>query len=358
MDLNLTEDQETIRDVFAAFFDRETGPERARAAEPFGFDSDAWDRLKETGAPGMGVPEAAGGAGASLADLVVVATEAGARIAPLPLIDHQVTARLLATVGACDANVLSGATIAGLVVRPMDGEIARTVPTGSVANFLIALVDDRLVATNAPPGNHLPNHGCLPLAHRDFAGAAVLTEGAEAVAAHRRAVDEWRTLTAATLVGIAREALVLGVEYVKHRAQFGRPVGSFQAIQHLLADLPGLIDGAHLLTAKAAWAGDRSSVGILGILDVDANDVTDFAALAAMALVAAGEAATVATDRSLHVHGGYGFSEEYDIQLYYRRARGLSYLLDDPARECRRLFSILLNDPDGLHKSSQEAGQH
>mgnify|MGYP001250158671 CR=1 FL=1 len=65
MDLNLTEDQETIRDVFAAFFDRETGPERARAAEPFGFDSDAWDRLKETGAPGMGVPEAAGGAGAA-----------------------------------------------------------------------------------------------------------------------------------------------------------------------------------------------------------------------------------------------------------------------------------------------------
>ncbi len=358
MDLNLTEDQETIRGVFAAFFNRETGPERARASEPFGFDSEAWERLKETGAPGMGVSEANGGAGASLADLVVVATEAGAHIAPLPLIDHQVAARLLATVSTCDENVLSGTTIAGLVVRPMNGEIAHTVPTGSVANFLIALVDDRLVATNTPPGIHLPNHGCLPLAHRDFAGATLLAEGLEAVAAHHRATDEWRTLTAATLVGIAREALLLGVDYVKQREQFGRPVGSFQAIQHLLADLPGLIDGAHLLTAKAAWAGDRASAGVPGVLDVDANDVTDFAALAAMALVAAGEAATVATDRSLHVHGGYGFSEEYDIQLYYRRARGLSYLLDDPARECRRLSSILLNTPEDLHKSDQEAGQH
>jgi len=64
-----------------------------------------------------------------------------------------------------------------------------------------------------------------------------------------------------------------------------------------------------------------------------------------MALVSAGEAATTATDRSLHVHGGYGFSEEYDIQLYFRRARALTVVLDDPARECRRLADLLLAGP-------------
>ena len=68
MDLDLTEDQEAICTVFAAFFDGETGPARAREAEPTGFDAAAWERLLETGAPGMGVPEAAGGGGASLAD--------------------------------------------------------------------------------------------------------------------------------------------------------------------------------------------------------------------------------------------------------------------------------------------------
>ena len=122
-------------------------------------------------------------------------------------------------------------------------------------------------------------------------------------------------------------------------------MGSFQAVQHLLADLPGLLNGARLLTAKAAWAGDRASAGELGVLDVDANDVTDFGALATMALVVAGEAATTSTDRSLHVHGGYGFSEEYDIQLFFRRARALALLLGDPARECRRLADRMFPDP-------------
>ncbi len=80
--------------------------------------------------------------------------------------------------------------------------------------------------------------------------------------------------------------------------------------------------------------------------------MTDFPALAAMALVAAGEAAALATDRSLHVHGGYGFSEEYDIQLYYRRARALAFVLDDPARECRRLAGMFLATGDGRPPAS------
>ncbi|MEO2085899.1 MAG: acyl-CoA dehydrogenase family protein, partial [Acidimicrobiales bacterium] len=134
----------------------------------------------------------------------------------------------------------------------------------------------------------------------------------------------------------------LGVDYARERRQFGRPIGSFQAIQHLLADLPGLLDGARLLTAKAAWAGDRAVAGQTGVADIGDNEITDFATLACMALVSAGEAATTATDRSLHVHGGYGFSEEYDIQLYFRRARALTVVLDDPARECRRLADMLL----------------
>jgi alkylation response protein AidB-like acyl-CoA dehydrogenase len=145
-------------------------------------------------------------------------------------------------------------------------------------------------------------------------------------------------LVAAALGGIADAALDLGVEYAKARQQFGVPIGSFQAVQHGLADLPALIDGARLLAHKAAWAGERTEPGRC---DVDDNDVTDFSSLASMAFLFATDAAARATDRSLHVHGGYGFSAEYDIQLYYRRARGWPLVLDDPGRECLRLADRL-----------------
>ncbi len=145
-------------------------------------------------------------------------------------------------------------------------------------------------------------------------------------------------LLAATLAGVADAAMDLGVEYAKVRQQFGVPIGSFQAVQHGLADLPALVDGARLLAHKAAWAGDRDEPGHS---DVDDNDITEFATLASMAYVFATDAAARSTDRSLHFHGGYGFSEEYDIQLFYRRARGWPLVLDDPGRECLQLADRL-----------------
>jgi len=352
VDLALTNDQETLREVFTDVFAGQGGPERARAAEPLGFDPDAWGRLLETGAPGMGVAESRGGGGATLADLAVVAEEYGAAIAPLPLVEHAVAARLLAGLDACPdgllAGVVEGTEAATLALRPAVDGVAEACPAAAVATHVVALDDDRLVVASGEASmTALANHGCLPLAHRPLDGAIVVAEGNAAHAAHGRALDEWRTLTAAALVGNARTALDLAVEYVKERHQFGRPIGAFQAVQQLLADLPGLLDGARLLAAKAAWSGDLDPDGNGGTIDLGTNDVTDFPALASMALVAAGEAAATATDRSLHVHGGYGFSEEYDIQLFYRRARAWALVLDDPARECRRLADLLLESAVG-----------
>ncbi len=121
------------------------------------------------------------------------------------------------------------------------------------------------------------------------------------------------------------------------REQFGVPIGSFQAVQHGLADLPVLIDGGRLLAHKAAWAID----GGTDLLDWRRLDITDGTALAAMAFVFCSEAAGTATDRSLHYHGGYGFAEEYDIQLYYRRARGWALVLSDPTDVCLALADHL-----------------
>ena len=97
-------------------------------------------------------------------------------------------------------------------------------------------------------------------------------------------------------------------------------------MQHTLADVSVALDGAQLLARKAAWARDATP--------------DDAPALAAMAFLFAAEQAQRASDRALHFHGGYGFMEEYDIQLFYRRAKGWANVLDEPAREYAHLADL------------------
>ena len=340
----MSADQEAIQDVFSSFFAAQTGPESVRNSMPLGFDPKAWERLSETGAPGMGVSLPAGG-GASLSDLVIVAEEAGAQIAPLPIIDHVVASRILEKLNALESEILTGNLIAGLVLRPLENGIAKSVPTGSIANRLIALDEDKiLLLKDEPPNKSLPNHGDLPIAHREIKNATVIAEGVEATSVFERGLHEWKTLISAFLVGITRSSIEMTVSYVKDRHQFGKPIGSFQSIQHGLADLPGLCDGARLLVNKAAWSGDREITGEINLTD---NEISDFATLSSMSLIFAAETSLQATDRGLHYHGGYGFSEEYDIQLFYRKARAWSQIINSPSDECLHLADLLLEDKEG-----------
>ena len=335
MDLDLTEDQRAIKEVFSGFFTKQSPPAVARAAEPLGFDRDLWERLLETGAPGMGVAEAQGGGGATLADLVVVAEELGRAIAPVPLVEHMIAARLYPV-----ADVVSGAQLATLALHPADANgVWHIVPGGAVADVVVGVDGADLVATRSDaPGTGPRNHACSPLANRSARTGERTVIGSAADFDH--ALAEWKAVTAAALVGIAAQALDIALEYVMARHQFGVPIGSFQAIQQGLADLPIAIDGGRLLTHKAAWAGDRQTPGTV---DADDGDITDFSALASMAFVYAADSAAHATDRSLHYHGGYGFSEEYDIQLFYRRARGWALVFDDPSREALHLADRLFS---------------
>jgi alkylation response protein AidB-like acyl-CoA dehydrogenase len=343
MRLGLTDDQLAIKEVFAGFFGKQSTPAVVRAAEPGGFDANLWRRVCETGAPGMGVAERLGGGGASLGDLAVVAEEFGRNIAPIPLIDHQVAARTLATLDQARTDVTDGETIASLALRPAVHGSWWLVPGGSVAGLTLGLDGDELVAVESTPPTSGPrNHAAQALADRSTAGArTVLASGDAARAAFDRALSEWKTLTAAALVGVGAQALHMALEYVRTRIQFGRPIGAFQAVQQSLADLPILIDGGRLLAHKAAWAGDNEAAGVHGHLDIDDNDNSDFGVLAGMAFVFNADGAAHATDRALHFHGGYGFAEEYDIQLFYRRARGWALVYDDPARECVRLADAM-----------------
>jgi alkylation response protein AidB-like acyl-CoA dehydrogenase len=347
MRLDPSDDQRAVEEVFGGFFRRECPTPVVRAAEPLGYDAAVWKRSAELGAPAMGLPEAVGGGGATLADLAVVAEAVGRAIAPVPFVDHAVAGRLLARCDATTDAVVDGSAVATLALRPAPAGAATwpLVPTGAIASVVVGLVGDDLVCVESDaPGAAPRNHGAMPVADRATAGASVLASGVEAHTAFARARAEWQTLTAAALTGIGRAALDLALVYVTERHQFGRPIGAFQALQQQLADLPIVCDGSALLAAKAAWAGDRARPGIV---DVGLGDVTDFETLAGMAFVFAGDAAAHATDRSLHAHGGYGYAEEYDVQLYYRRARGWTLVAGDPTRECLALSDRLFGAREG-----------
>src|SRR3954452_10391522 len=334
----LSDDQLSIRDLFADFFRRQSPTSVVRAAEPLGFDKDLWQRLITTGATGMGVPEDDGGGGSTLSDLVVVAEELGRAIAPVPLLEHQVVAR-----AHPDPALVSGEHIAAFAPRPADADgMWSLVPSGAVADVVVGLDGDDFVAVTSPaPGAGPANFGSSPLSDRSArTGDRVVLGGAEPFARTR---DEWLVLLSAALTGIATSAMDIAVTYVNERHQFGVPIGSFQAVQQGLADLPGMIAGAQLLVHKAAWAADTAGDDAARNIADDVNDnaIRTPAALASMAFVFASDVAAAATDRSLHYHGGYGFAEEYDIQLFYRRARGWPLAYCDQDRESLRLADRL-----------------
>lgn len=339
VNLSLTEDQEALRDTFASMLRQEATTDRVRAAEPLGFDPTLWKLLGGMDAVSMAVPAAGGGGGLGLGALAVVAEELGRRLAPVPLVEAQVAARLLARTGAEDlvSRVVGGDLLATLALRPGIDGTARLVPAGAVAAAVIALDGPELVVVEERPGDlpHPPeNLGAAPLADRDLrAGATrVLADGTDAARLLAGAVAEWKVLTAAALVGLGAEALELAVVYVRERRQFGVPIGLFQVVQHRLADIATEIDGARLLAQEAAWSADEGE--------------DDAVVLGGMAFAYAAQTAQHAAAESLHFHGGYGFMLEYDIQLYFRRAKAWALVHDDPRHEYRSVAELLWGPPE------------
>ena len=335
-----SEDQQAVAEAFGDLFAREATPEAVRAAEAgCGFDPGLWGKLVAAGAPGMAVPVSDGGGGASLVDLAVVVHEWGRRIAPVPLVEHAVCARLLvaATGGARTevvAPVVSGELIATVAPGPIgDDGAVRLVPAGAVADVVVARRGQDVVAVRSrPPGTARPNTADLPLADRDLSDAEIVASGAAAASAWDRAMAEWKALMAVAYAGLAGEVLTMGVAYTKQRHQFGVPVGSFQAVQHGLADAATRSEGARLLAFRAVCAVDAVRA--------------DGARLASMALLFGAESARFAADRVLQYHGGYGYSAEYDVQLYYRRAAGWLLQFGDPSVEVARLADLDLGPKD------------
>lgn len=332
MKLALSESQVMLKDTVARLFQDESTPERIRAAEATGFDAALWEQLTALGVIGMRAVGPEDG-GSSLMDAAIVAEEAGRRLASAPVVEAMVATGLLHRAGASDDILakLEAGTVATLALSPVSPGQEQVVPAGSVAGLIVALEgDDLIVVAPVQGGERIANIAASPVALLDVAalpGRTVLATGPAAHALYEAALEEWKLLTAATLAGLGREALTMAAAYSSERVQFGKAIGAFQAISHPLADSATDMDGVRLLVWRAIW----------GIAEAR----EDAAALSAMAYWWAGRAVEPALQRAVRTFGGYGVSLEYDIQLYFRRAKLLALMAGDPQIELDRVADRL-----------------
>ncbi|HXM54224.1 MAG TPA: acyl-CoA dehydrogenase family protein [Candidatus Dormibacteraeota bacterium] len=355
MNLVLGEEQEELQATVRRFLADRSPMARVREAmaSPAGHDPALWQRMAEDlGLPGLAVPDAFGGAGLGQVELSVVMEELGAALTPSPFLASAVLAAdaLLAT-DDDEAKrdllpgIADGTTIATLAVAEdgggWDPDAVRTraeldddgvwaltgtktlVPDGADADLLLvaARAGDELglfaVAGNLSGLTRTTLAGLDPtrrLARLELAGTParrlVCEDGAGALA---HALDLAAVALAAEQLGGLQRCLDMSVDYAKARYQFGRPIGSFQAIKHLCADMHVAMELCRSAVRYAAWAADEAP--------------DELPVAAALARSACSEAFFQVAADTIQVHGGIGFTWEHDAHLYYRRAKSSELLL-------------------------------
>ncbi|MEY8015304.1 acyl-CoA dehydrogenase family protein [Mycobacterium servetii] len=331
LDYSLTPDHEALQAAYRDFFKTHCPIETVRAAEETGFDKTLWERLCAMGATTMALPESAGGDGATLVDLTLVAEEIGRSLAPVPWIDHVCAARLLARLGAAESDVVQGARLIALDPQHDSVTGSRLIPAGSIADQVIVREGAEVVrlAFDTRPAK-VDNIGRLPMAWVDPAAAdhrTVLAGGPDVLAEYQRALDEWRLLTAAALVGLVEEALTIAAEFAKTRYTLGVPISTLQGISHPLANIAISVQGGRNLARRAAWFLD--------------NEPDERPELAASAFVFMAEEAAKAATMAVHVQGGLGVSVEAAATAYLVRARGWALAGGDPGASAKYVGELV-----------------
>ncbi|HEX2286696.1 MAG TPA: acyl-CoA dehydrogenase family protein [Mycobacterium sp.] len=331
LDYSLTEDHQALQAAYKDFFKTHCPIETVRAAEASGFDKSLWERLCAMGATTMALPESVGGDGASLVDLTLVAEEIGRALAPVPWIDHVCAARLLARLGSLDADVVNGRQLAALDPQQDCVSGTRLIPAGSIADHIVVRDGADVVRlTFATRPAKVDNIGRLPMAWVDPAAAdsrTVLASGPDALAEYQRALDEWRLLTGAALVGLVEETMTIAAEFAKTRYTLGVPISTLQAISHPLANMAIVVQGGRNLALRAAWFLD--------------NEPDERPELAPSVYVFMAEEAAKAATMAVHIQGGLGVSAEAAATAYLVRARGWPLAGGDPGASAKHIAEIV-----------------
>jgi alkylation response protein AidB-like acyl-CoA dehydrogenase len=302
MDLEPTDDQAALAAELARFLADRVTPEvrRAAAEKPGAVDRDLWRALGDLGIFGLTVPEDRGGVGLGMAEATLVFEELGRAAVPGPLIGTFLAADLAVPIAAAAAT---GEAAVGLVPA---GEPA-FVEHRAGLDTLLVVSPEGVALTAAPEAAACrPVERPLdPLTPVDVVDALPDGEPVGGPDLADRLRRDAALLAAALHVGLAGGALAMATEYAQGRVQFGRPIGSFQALKHLLAD------------AQVAVEVARAAVAAAGV-EIDEDGHASRAVDAAR--IVASRAADRATRASIQVHGGIGFTWELDAHLFLKRA--------------------------------------
>jgi alkylation response protein AidB-like acyl-CoA dehydrogenase len=378
MDTMLAEDEKMVRETARKFLEAECRTTLVRAMEndAKGYPPDLWRRAAELGWQGMALPEKYGGSGLPLLYLGLVLEEVGRALAPLPLHSTMVTALTLARQASEDLRetvlpgVVAGDTVLTWAFSERDPRLLpETVQTWAVAdgedfvingaklfvdNYVVAdhcLVACRtadastdnaglslfLVDTKSPGLSHVPlitlakdkqsevRFSNVRVSKRNLIG--VLHQGAPIV---ERMLDEATALLCAQILGATRKDFEMAVEWSKFRKAFGQPIGAFQSLQHMCADMLLWIDGGNLLTYEALWKMDQGMPA-----SVEVSQAKAFCNEKCLAVVRNCQC----------IHGGIGFMMEFDLQLWYRRVGAWTMRLGTTFEHRARIARALLDSP-------------
>ncbi|MEU1903804.1 acyl-CoA dehydrogenase [Streptomyces hygroscopicus] len=284
-----------------------------------------WDRLAGAGVTSLAVPEAYGGVGPLPVELGVAYVAAGRHAVPGPLAETAAAAVLLAAL-AGDGAARAGRAAADWLPRIAGGRALVTLAAADAEPY--ALDADAADAVLAVEGEELrlaPGHGPVQPSFdparrlaRPLPGGEPLARGPAVAAAAAHAADWAAFATAALALGTGLTLVERTAAYAGQRTQFGRPIGSFQAVKHRLADaLIGLEFARPLLYGAAVALASKPAA--------DARKEV------AAAKVAAGEAAYTAARTALQLHGALGYTDEYDLSLWIRKARALRSAWGSPS---------------------------
>jgi len=378
MDVLLNEEEEMVKNAAREFLEGECPPSLARDMEvdDLGYPPELWRQMAQLGWLGMSLPESFGGQGLPLTYLGIIIEEMGRAIAPVPFHSTTVTALTIAAEGTQEQQqamlpkVCQGDSVLTWALTERDPRfIPETIHTRAMEqgdNFVIngtkMFVDNFgasekcLVVCRTSPASDSNQGISLLLVDSRSAGitniplttlakdkqSQVIFENVSVPKANLigqvdqawpivvAMIDRATLLLCAQMVGATRKDAEMGIEYAKNRAAFGRPIGSFQSIQHLCADMTLWVDGAQMLTYEALWKMDQ---GLPSAVEI--SQAKSFCNDKCEAVVRSSQV----------IHGGIGFMMEFDLHLWFRRVTSWTMRLGTSFEHRSKIAKALLDQP-------------